>query len=44
MLTAEAEQMPVQRIAPEHLLHLQREAGEALAHVGDARHQPDVRA
>src|SRR5215211_7889534 len=31
---AEDEQVTAQRIAPQHLLDLQREAGKALAHIG----------
>src|ERR1700760_3866956 len=32
--------MTTQRIAAQHLLHLQRQRGEAFAHVGVARRQP----
>jgi hypothetical protein len=39
----EHEQMPAVRIALERLLHLQRQAIKALAHVGMARRQPNPR-
>src|SRR5262245_49103723 len=41
---AEHEQMSAMRIAPERLLHQQRQAIKALAHVGVAGRQPDPRA
>src|SRR5262249_40420885 len=37
---AEDEEMPAMRIAPQRLLHQQRQAVEALAHVRPARRQP----
>src|SRR6516165_5423983 len=37
---AKAKQRTAQRIPPQHLLHLQRQRREALAHVGVARRQP----
>src|SRR3546814_9332256 len=37
---AEAEQMAAQRIPPQHLLHLQGQRWEALAHIGVAGRQP----
>jgi len=36
-----AEQLAAQRIAPRHLLHLQRQAGKALPHVGVTGRQPN---
>src|SRR5262245_60037499 len=41
---AEAKQMPIVRVALEHLLHLQRQAIKTLAHVALAARQPDPRA
>ena len=38
--SAEAEQMSTQRVATQHLLHLERQAGKALPHVGVPRRQP----
>src|SRR5438552_3598993 len=38
--SAEAEQMPAQRIAPQHFLHLQRQAGKAFPHVGVPARKP----
>src|SRR5262245_39368379 len=40
----EHEQMPAVRIAPERLLHQERQAIKALAHIGVASRQPDPRA
>jgi hypothetical protein len=40
----EAKQMSTQRVAAQHLLHLERQAGEALPHVGVPRGQPDPHA
>ena len=37
---AEHEQMPLMRIAPQRLLHQQRQAVEALAHIGVAGREP----
>ena len=39
--SAEAEQMSAQRVAAQHLLHLERQARKALPHVGVPRGQPD---
>ena len=39
--STEAKQMPAQRIAPQHFLHLQRQARKALPHIGVAGRQPD---
>ena len=38
--TAEAEQMTVQRITPQHFLYLQRQARKSLAHIGGSGRQP----
>ena len=38
--TTKAKQMAAQRIAPQYLLHLQRQAGKALPHIRVARRQP----
>src|SRR5262249_51346706 len=40
----EHEQMPAMRIAPERLLHQQRQAIKSLAHIGMTGRQPDPRA
>src|SRR5918993_1448375 len=40
---AEDEDMPAERIPPQHFLDLQREAVHALAHVGAAGGEPDPR-
>src|SRR5688500_2884080 len=40
---AKDEGVPTERIPPQHLLDLQREAVHALAHVGAAGGQPDPR-
>src|SRR3974390_713857 len=40
---SEYEQMPAMGIAPQRLLHDERKARKALAHVRAARHQPDAR-
>ena len=39
--TAKHKEMPAQRIAPQHLLHQQRQAREALPHVGMTGRQPN---
>src|SRR5438105_10261396 len=41
--TPKDEQMAVVRIALEHLLHQQRQPVEALAHIGVAARQPNLR-
>ena len=39
--SSEAKQMSAQRVAAQHLLHLERQARKALPHVGVPRGQPD---